>query len=250
MLLAVDIGNTNISCGLFGKNRRAASFFDIPLAPGFGPSLDKKLKTLPPVSSCMACSVAPKSAKTVFRLVSRATGVKPLLIGSDIAVPLKSLYRKGSNLGQDRLVNAYAASLLYRPPLIVIDAGTAITLDIVSSKNEYLGGMILPGVRMSLSSLKNGTAMLPDAVLSRPRSLIGRDTEGCMLSGTVLGAADACGGLIRRIKKETGNRTRVIGTGGGMALIKKYFPCPVSIIEELTLKGINFIHEYYGKNRS
>jgi type III pantothenate kinase len=166
----------------------------------------------------------------------------PYVIGKDLKVPIINLYRKPEQVGQDRLVNAYAASLLYGKPLVIIDSGTAITLDAVSGKGQYLGGMIAPGMEVSLKSLKENTALLPLVKPCRPKGSIGSDTKNSMLSGVVLGTADLCRGLTGRLKQTLGKNARIIGTGGNIGLIGKYSGLNMEIDRELTLKGINLIY--------
>ena len=153
-------------------------------------------------------------------------------------MPIRNLYRKPKQVGQDRLVNAYAASALYGAPLIVIDFGTAITFDIISKNKEYLGGMILPGLGISLEALHERTALLPKIKLSKPQEFIGRDTRNSMLSGIIYGFAALTDDLTNRIKKKIGKNVLVIGTGGNINLIGRYCRKIDRIDPDLTLKGI------------
>jgi len=243
MILAIDIGNTNISCGIF-KGPKLIRQFDIPAKASFKTNLIKRLKNTPEISASIICSVVPKQTKVILRDLIPLTGKKPYIIGKHLTVPMKNLYRKPKQVGQDRLVNAYAASTLYRTPLIVIDSGTAITFDVISKNEAYLGGLITPGMDISLKALKEKTALLPQVKLTRPQMLIGNDTKNSILSGVVFGTADLCCGLIKRIRQRLGKRALVIGTGGNIGLINKYSKLRMKIDRDLTLKGINLIYSH------
>jgi type III pantothenate kinase len=153
-----------------------------------------------------------------------------------------SRYRAPTKLGQDRLVNAYAASQIYDTPVIVASFGTAITFDIVSRKKEHLGGMILPGLNTALEVLHRKTAQLPKIKLEAPGEFIGRNTKEGILSGIVCGFASLCDELTRRIRKRVGKNARLIVSGGDARLIAKYSNQIKKIDRELTLKGLNLIY--------
>ena len=242
MLLAIDIGNTNISCGIFKKSRLIKQF-DIFTKYRFDTAFSKKFKNTTKISAIIICSVVPAQTGIIFRKLAYLTGKTPYIIGKDLTVPIKNLYHKPGQVGQDRLVNAYAANILYQSPLIVIDSGTAITFDVISKNKEYLGGLIFPGMGISLRSLKENTALLPLVELGNPRALIGKNTRDSILSGIVFGTAELCGGLIQRIKRDIGKTPLVIGTGGDICRIKKYCKTNIKVDKDLTLKGICLIYE-------
>jgi type III pantothenate kinase len=175
------------------------------------------------------------------KMLKRITGKKPYIIGKNIKVPMPNLYR--GLLGQDRLVNAYAASRLYGAPAIVIDLGTAITIDAVSRDKKYLGGLILPGMELSLEALHRHTALLPKLRLKTPAGLIGRDTAHSILSGIVYGFAGLCDELARKIKNKVGKNAIVIATGGNARLIKKYSREINRSEPLLTFKGLGLIYD-------
>ncbi len=240
MLLAVDIGNTNISFGIF-KGNRIIKRFNIP-TKGYTPKkLERKLGKAD-TDDVIICSVVPKTCKILEEGLQRLSGKRPYIIGKDIKAPIKNLYRKPRQVGQDRLVNAYAGAILYGAPLIVVDFGTAITFDVISKRKEYLGGMILPGLQISLDALAERTALLPEIKLNKPKEFIGRDTQNSMLSGIVYGFASLTDGLAKRIKEKIGKNALVIGTGGNISLIGKYCKALDKIDKDLTLKGLNLIY--------
>jgi type III pantothenate kinase len=240
VLLAVDIGNTNINAGVFKDNKLIRRFCLTTKAY----RIDKIKRPLSRVNIDVAviCSVVPDKTKVMRKDLKRLLGFLPYIIGSDMAVPVKNLYRNPKQVGPDRLVNAYAGIRLYGAPLIVIDFGTAVTFDVVSKSAAYLGGMILPGLSISLEALGAHTALLPKIRLRAPEEFIGRDTKNSMLSGIVYGFALAADALSRKIKDKIGKKAKVIGTGGNITSIARYCRGIDYIDKDLTLKGINLVY--------
>lgn len=240
MLLAIDIGNTNITFGIF-KNNKLLKKFDLPAKKyNFKKLLSCLGKTQ--IKNCIICSVVPKNTKIIERGIKKLIKIRPYILGKNISVPIKNLYRKSSQVGQDRLVNAYAGINLYGAPLVVVDFGTAITCDVISKNGAYLGGIILPGLRISLDALYQQTALLPLVKLCKPKELIGRDTKNSILSGIIYGYATLIDGLIERIKTEIGKNALVICTGGNANLVSKYCFKITKIDADLTLTGLNLIY--------
>lgn len=242
MLLAIDIGNTNISFGIF-KGKRVLQRFDIPASLYSRKRLSTALGKAR-ISDTVICSVVPAQTLSLKKDLRRLLGRRPYIIGKDIRVPIRNLYRKPAQVGQDRLVNAFAAVVLYGAPCIVVDLGTAVTFDAISGHKEYMGGMILPGIGISLDVLYERTALLPRVKLGRPREVIGRDTKNSINSGMIYGFSALTDDLINRIKKKIGSRAKVIGTGGNIELIRRY--CKgINIIDRgLTLKGLNLLYYF------
>lgn len=240
MLLTIDIGNTNISFGIF-KDTKIIKRFNI-LTKVYNRKILKKNWGKRKLEDAIICSVVPKATKILEKDLKYLLGKQPIIIGRDIKVPIKNLYRQPRQVGQDRLVNAYAGITLYGWPLIVVDFGTAITFDIISRNKEYLGGMILPGLEISLDVLSERTALLPKIKLNKPPEFIGRDTKNSMLSGMFYGFAALTDDLAVRIKNKIGKRAKVIGTGGNIGLIGKYCKRIDKIDRDLTLKGLNLIY--------
>jgi len=246
MLLAIDIGNTNINFGIFAKHYgekgdRLIKRFDIPTKDYARSKLKGNLGKYN-IDDAVICSVVPRVTKILTRDLRAGVRIRPYIIGKDIIVPIKNLYRNPAQVGQDRLVNAYAGVMLYVAPLIVVDFGTAITFDVVSKKKEYFGGMILPGLGISLKALSENTALLPRIKLAKPQEFIGRDTQNSMLSGIVYGFAALTDDLVIRIKEKIGKNAQAVATGGNIGLISKYCHQLDKIDRDLTLKGLNFIY--------
>jgi type III pantothenate kinase len=240
VLLAVDIGNTSISWGIF-QNRRLIKRYDLPTKSANCSGQIKKIFAAHNIDSIVICSVVPLATRRIEKDLRKISGQRSQVVGRDIRVPLKNLYRRPKQVGQDRLVNAYAGIKLYGAPLIVVDFGTAITFDVVTAKKEYLGGMILPGLEISLDCLAARAALLPRIELSAPKEFIGRDTKSSMTSGIVYGFAGLTDHLAEKIKIKIGKKARVIGTGGNINLIGRYCRKFDRIDKDLTLKGLNLI---------
>jgi type III pantothenate kinase len=188
------------------------------------------------------CSVVPKLTAALLHDLKTLTGKTPQIIGKDLMIPIKNYYQNPKQLGQDRLINAFAVMKIYCGPAIIIDSGSTITFDILSKKNTYLGGLIFPGLNALLKNLNDKTAQLPLIKLTKPNSLIGTNTKDCILSGVIFGTAALTKELIDKLKNQLGKNTSVIGTGGSIALLKKYSGIKIKIDENLTLKGINFTY--------
>ena len=242
MFLAIDIGNTNINFGVF-QGRRLIKKFVIPTgAQNYFLRL-KKVCTAYRIEEACIASVVPDVERRLARVLTEILRRKPYIIGKDIKVPIINLYRKPTQVGQDRLVNAYAAAEFYGAPLIAVDFGTGLTLDVVSGRKEYLGGLILPGLQISLDALAERAALLPRVKLGKPAGLIGADTKNSILSGVVFGTAAAVDDIILRLRRKIGRKAYVLGTGGNIKFIAQYCRAIQRIDPDLTLKGIHLIWE-------
>lgn len=246
-LLAVDIGNTNITAGIF-KGKKLAGKIKISskvyssYARGIKTLVRKARLAVGDLSRVIISSVAPLSLARLIAELHKIPINSPIIIlGKDKTVPIRNLYRIKKEVGQDRLVNAYAAKMLYGTPVVVIDFGTAITFDLISKKGDYLGGLILPGIELSLSGLYKGTALLPKVELKKAQSIIGRDTVNSMRGGILFGFGAMSDGLALRYKNILGKNIKVIATGGNSKLIKKYAKSIQKVDEDLTLKGLRLI---------
>lgn len=245
MILLIDIGNTTIVYGLSCCNKIYKK--DKILTADFlseKTSAINKFKQLKrrEISAIVICSVVPKVTNKLTVLLKKIFSIKPLIIGKDIIVPMKNLYREKKQVGQDRLVASYAAATFYGCPVIVADFGTAITFDAVSQKKEYLGGMILPGIDISLDALSRRTALLPRVRLNKkPRLIIGKDTQASILSGICFGFGSLCDGLIQRLQVQIG-KCKVIATGGQARIIKNFCRSIDKIDDDLILKGLVYIY--------
>ncbi|OGX08259.1 MAG: hypothetical protein A2Z88_07865 [Omnitrophica WOR_2 bacterium GWA2_47_8] len=245
MLLAVDIGNTTIAFGIVKAGRvlkikrietHQSELILKRAIKGTALLLKKQYKG---IAGIVICSVVPPASATVSSILKEVFKIKPLIVGQDIVVPIKNLYRNPNQVGKDRLVEAYAASFLYGTPLIIIDFGTAITYNIVSAKREYLGGIIVPGIRLSAESLFKKTALLPKVKIKTPKNIIGKTTNESILSGLFYGYGAMSVGLIDKISKTFKSRPQVVVTGGYTHWVKKYFAEKIDVVDEhLIFKGL------------
>lgn len=239
MILVCDIGNTNITVGL-SKNNNFIIKKKIKTEEygRFGEFLKKISHNK--ITAAIICNVASRftalSIKNVFREMIDAP---VYVIGESLKVPIKNLYSKPKQVGCDRLVASYAAMRIYGAPVMVIDLGSAITVDLVSANKEYLGGIIACGINLSLSALHSNTALLPKLKLSHPKQLIGKDTKESMLSGVTFGLGSLVDGLIVKLRNELkDNSIKVVATGGDSLFIKHYCREINYFEPDLILKGM------------
>lgn len=244
MLLTVDIGNTTIGLAVMqGMKVVRVMRFETRLKTAH---LKRRLKTIltgvcrrHTIEEVVICSVVPKVTGVVEAAARKTFHQKALVVGRDVIVPIKNRYRTPKQVGQDRLVGAFAAAEIYGVPAIVIDLGTAITLDAVSKRREYLGGLIIPGIRLSAESLFEKTALLPKVAIRKPHHVIGTNTRESILSGIFHGYGEMLKGLIAVISKEAGGRSAVVMTGGYASLMKKYVGKHVVALDaDLIFKGM------------
>ncbi len=248
MILAIDIGNTTTGLAVMQKGEvldfksldssLKAAAFETQLKKTFKRFLRKGYV----FKMVIICSVVPKKIRLVERFTHKINKIDTKVVGVDISVPIKNLYKNPRQVGQDRLVGAYAALRLYGKPIIVIDLGTAITFDVISARREYLGGVIVPGLRLSAESLFLKTALLPRISLKAPRHVIGRTTQDSILSGLFYGYGSLCRGFIELISKQLKARPKVVMTGGHTQLMKKFVSPKIRIIDPfLVHKGMAFL---------
>ncbi|MFH1856578.1 MAG: type III pantothenate kinase [Candidatus Omnitrophota bacterium] len=249
MLLCADIGNTNITIGIFDKEKLLLRF-EIPtrftqdrkkLYRALAKSLNKKpiKKTL---KESIICSVVPRAGKTFKDILLKEFNLNCLEVGKNFKVPIKNCYLNPAKVGQDRLVNAVAAVKLYGKPAIVIDFGTCVTFDCISQKGEYLGGLIMPGIGITLDALYEKTALLPKIKMYKPHELIGRTTKESIASGLYNGFLGASNFIIEKTKKKLGKKTLVIATGGNALFFKTAGKFINQLNLDLTLQGLYIIY--------
>ena len=241
MTLVIDIGNTTTSFGLF-RGRRLVRTFAVPTAGWrLGRGVARRLKSIRAAREAIVCSVVPWATPVVAKAV-RSLGFRRVrIVGHDIKVPLKNRYRYPRQVGQDRLVGAYAAWRIYRTDCIVADFGTAITIDLVTRKGEYLGGAIAPGLDISLEALAARTALLPRVALREPPGVLGRDTANSIRSGLLYGFAGLCDGLVSHLKRRHAPKATVIGTGGSCPRIAPYTRTIDHLRPALVLEGLKYL---------
>lgn len=247
MLLAIDVGNTSIHLGLFQGRRLTRQGRVLTHGPHIEEGLRRFLKGTPHpsplpqgerVTVVILSSVVPKAAAAIKRALRALDLPKPLVLGENIEAPVINRYRIPAQVGQDRLVNAAAAFFLYGGPAIVVDFGTAITIDLVSGRREYLGGLIVPGIEIALEALSYRAALLPRIRPTPPKEFLGKDTASSMKSGIFYGYSQLCDGIVRRLKAKHAPSARVIATGGYAPLIVPFCRVIRKVNPVLTLQGL------------
>lgn len=242
MILTIDIGNTSIHAGLF-EGRRLRRRLSLPTPLARQPAaLRRRLARLGRgAAQAVVCSVVPWATPRVVRALRAAGCSRVRVVGRDLRVPLKNRYRYPRQVGQDRLVGAYAAWRAYQRACIVCDFGTAITIDLVTAKGEYLGGVIAPGLGISLEALASRTALLPKVTLRQPPEPLGRDTANSIRAGVLYGCAALCDGLVGRLKARYAPKAFVVATGGSSALIARHTRSIGRLRPYLVLEGLSLL---------
>jgi type III pantothenate kinase len=251
MLLALDIGNTNVTLGVFdgealkATGRIATDPSRMPDEYGLLLRQLLPLKGIAPdrIDAVALCSVVPPLTQTFVDLCKTYFGTAPLVVGAGVKTGMKVLYDNPRDVGSDRIVDAAAAVKLYGTPAIIVDFGTATVFDAVTRDGEYLGGAIAPGVHVAAEALFHRTSQLRRVELARPPAAIGRSTVHSLQSGLVLGYADMVKGMVARFDKELGGGGKVIATGGLADLIAKEAKVFDVVNPDLTLVGLRLIHE-------
>jgi len=246
MLLTADIGNTNITLGLFdGENYinefRLASDKDLS-----GEEYEILLKSLfkdYDIEGCVIASVVEELNVKFKRAVDNVFNIKSVFTAWDIELGINVRTDNPCEVGADRLANAVAAAKLYEGAVIVIDFGTATSFDIINSKHEFLGGVIAPGINTQMKCLKSSTSKLPKIDVSISKNAIGHNTTDAILSGVIRGTACMVDGLISQCEEELGERATIVATGGYCGLIANYLKRPFDFVNPiLTLEGLRLIY--------
>ena len=197
------------------------------------------------ITGCIIASVVPPLNNIVKNAMEKLLRITPMIVGPGLKTGLNILMDNPAQVGADLIVNAVAGLKYYGAPIIIIDMGTATTISVVDKNKNYVGGMSLPGVKVSLESLVNRTSQLPRISLEAPKKMIGKNTVDCMKGGIIMGQAASMDGLIERICEELGYPAQVVATGGLAGCIIPYCKKEIICDNELTLKGLGII---YNKN--
>ena len=248
MLLIVDIGNTNITLGVFEDDKyineiRLATDKDLT-SYEYDTLLRSLLKDYK-IEGCVIGSVVEELNVKFKRAVDNALNLNSIFVTSDINMNIKLKTDKPKEVGADRIANAVAVAEKYDSKnVIVIDFGTATTFDIINSKKEFIGGVIAPGINTQVKCLKNATSKLPKIDVSLSPNAIGHNTTEAILSGVIRGSACMVDGLVAQCEKELGGKAVIIATGGYCGLIANYMTRPFDVVNPiLTLEGLKRIYE-------
>lgn len=246
MLLAIEQGNTNTMFAIHDGERWVAQWRAATdssrtadeYAVWLHQLLDMDGRKFNDMRGCIISSVVPQSMFNLRNLARRYLHVEPLVIGENARLDIPVRIDKPSEAGADRLVNAVGAHIAYEGPLIVIDSGTATTFDIVGADGGFEGGIIAPGVNLSVQALHQAAARLPRVAIQKPGKIIGKDTVSAMQSGIFWGYVSLIEGLVARIKAEYGQPMTVIGTGGVASLFEGATGSIEHFDPDLTIRGM------------
>ena len=251
MLLAIDCGNTNTVFAIWDGARFAATW---RIATDHQRTADEYfvwLSTLmnlngvsASIDACVVSSTVPRVVFNLRVLCNRYYGCRPLVVGRpDCRLPVPPRVDAGTVVGPDRLVNTAAGHALHGGDLVIVDFGTATTFDVVDTDGAYVGGVIAPGVNLSLQALSMAAAALPHVDVTRPAAAIGTNTVACMQSGVYWGYIGLVEGIIARIRAERAAPMKVVATGGLAPLFRQGTEIFDAIEDDLTIQGLVLIHD-------
>lgn len=254
MILAIDIGNTNIVIGGIANSKvefmARFSTNRIKTEDEYAVQIMNVLKlhniNRSTIEGGIISSVVPPVMSAIKLAVKMVIGKEPMVVGPGIKTGLNILMDNPGAVGSDRIVSSVAALTMYKPPILIIDMGTATTIDTIDAKGNYVGGCIMPGVGISLQALSERTAQLPAISFEKPKKAIGKNTIDCMKSGVVFGTAGMIDGCVERIESELGKKCKVIITGGLGKNFAEICKGDYEYDPELLLKGLDII---YNKNK-
>ncbi len=251
MLLVVDIGNTNVTLGVFHDQNLIASW---RLRTEVHRTADEYAVLLTSlldggridpaeVNEAIIGSGVPPLVATFQEALAKHLGVKALVVEAGIRTGVRVCTDNPREVGADRICNTLAAYRLYGGPAVVIDFGTATTFDVVSQEGDYIGGAIAPGIELAEEALFKHAAKLPSVELIAPKHAIGKNTVACMQSGLIFGYVGLVEGIVRRINRELGGKPRVVATGGLAPVIVNETTIVETVNPDLTLVGLRMIFE-------
>lgn len=251
MLLAIDIGNTNIVLGLY-QSKKLITHWRLATqaertADEYGVILTQLVEhggyRCEQISAIVVSCVVPPMLTTAQELAARFFNREPLIVGPGVKTGMPILYDNPKDVGADRIVNGIAAYDKYRDACIVVDFGTATTIDLISPKGEYVGGAIAPGLSISLEALVQRASKLPRIEIVKPKEVIGRNTVNSIQAGIFYGYVGLVDGIVHRIQKDHEVHGKVVATGGLAPLVASECKTIHEVDEFLTLDGLRIIHE-------
>ena len=250
MILAVDIGNSNIVLGGIQGDNIAfeARLRTEPTKTSDEYCIDVKIILdvygfkREDVEGAIISSVVPQVLNSIKTAIKKLTGKTALVVGPGLKTGLNIRVENPSQTGADLVVGSVAALREHKPPLIVVDMGTATTISVLDDSGALIGGCICPGVKISLDALTERTALLPGLQLDQPRKAIGRNTIDCMRSGIMMGNACMLDGMVQRMEEELGQKATVVITGGIAKFVAPICRTPMVYDKDLLLKGLAFLY--------
>jgi type III pantothenate kinase len=250
VLLAIDVGNTNVTIALFDGERLVADWRVTSHRERTADEIAAELKELfslrglelGVVSGVVISSVVPTLNPALVEASRRYLKCEPVMVGPGVKTSVRIRYENPRDVGADRIANALAAFSKYGGPIVIIDFGTAVTYDAISAEGDYLGGAIAPGIEISLDALVSQTAMLRRVEPVAPDSVIGRNTINSIQSGLIWGFVAQVEGMVKRMVDELGGKARVIATGGQASLVAELTNVIETTDPLLTLEGLRLIY--------
>ena len=250
LVLAVDIGNTNIVVGVIRDNEPLfveristdPAKTDLEYAVTLKTILDIHQLSQTCFEGSIISSVVPQVTGTVKGALEKLSGKTPLVVGPGVKTGLNIRIENPSALGSDLVVDAVAGLAEYSTPLLIIDMGTATTISAIDKNGVYLGGVIIPGAKVALDSLSSKASQLPHISFEAPKKAIGTNTVECMKSGAVLGNASLLDGMLDRMEEELGSPATVVATGGLAQFVIPHCRRKIIVDDMLLLKGLNIIY--------
>ena len=255
MLLAIDIGNTNVVIGCLDSENKVVKLFRMvtdlkktedEYASGMRMILEHNKLDCSSFEGAIVCSVVPPLTEIFRTAAEQIVGSRPLVVGAGVKTGLNIMIENPASLGSDIVAASVAAMQDFPLPVIVIDMGTATTITVVDKGNRFIGGAIAPGVALSMNALSSGTSLLQKVPIEAPRKCILGGTTESMQSGAVFGNAAMLDGMIARFEEELGCEASVVATGGIAAKIVPHCKRKIAYEEDLLLKGLGII---YNKNK-
>lgn len=250
MILTIDMGNSNIVIGgiddsqtYFVERVTTTEEKRIWSTPSTSKAPGDPQCSVSSIEGAILSSVVPPLNNTILSAVEKICGFRPMLVGSGMKTGLNIIMDNPKTVGSDMIVDAVAAIRDYPCPIIIIDMGTATTMSVIDRSGNYIGGVILPGLKVSLDSLSGKTAQLPYISLETPGKVIGKNTIDCMRSGIMYGNAAMLDGLIDRMEEEIGEKATIIATGGLARLVTPLCHHSIDFEEDLLLKGLLILYE-------
>lgn len=252
MILTLDVGNTNITCGIFDGEELRASFRITTKLPRtsdeYGMMLcnmiEKNELTVSDIKDAIICSVVPNVMHSLHGGVVKYLHITPLIVEAGIKTGIRIVTPNPQQIGADRIVDAVAAYEIYGGPVLVIDYGTATTYDLVDASGAFLGGITAPGIRISAKALWEDAAKLPEIEIKKPDKVLGKDTITSMQSGLVYGQIGQTEYIIKKVKEEMGlDNIKVVATGGLGRIIANETEAIDVYDPTLTLKGIHIVYK-------
>ena len=252
MILALDAGNTNIVLGCIDDNNKIVyearvakdhSKTEYQYAVEFKTLLEIGGIDIKRISGAIMSSVVPPLVTILKKAVSFIAGVTPLVVGPGLKTGLNILLDNPAQLGSDQVVDAIAALDEYKPPIIIFDMGTATTVSVIDKNKNYLGGMIIPGVKISQEALTARTSQLPKISIEAPKKIIGKNTVDCMKSGAIFANAAMVDGVVERIENELQEHATVVATGGLSGSIIPFCKRNIIVDNDLLIKGLKILYD-------